>query len=69
MAYRHEAKITKYDYGSYLTAILAYLMTRQQDMVGLTTFDSEVRMDMPCADLSPPFQRDDAATGRDPSRR
>ncbi len=47
MAYRHEAKITKYDYGSYLTAILAYLMTRQQDMVGLTTFDSEIRVNMP----------------------
>jgi uncharacterized protein (DUF58 family) len=39
--------ITKLEYGSYLTAILAYLMTRQQDSVGLTTFDSQVRLDMP----------------------
>jgi uncharacterized protein (DUF58 family) len=30
-----------------LTAVLAYLMTRQQDSVGLTTFDTEIRLDMP----------------------
>jgi uncharacterized protein (DUF58 family) len=47
MGYRHEAKITKLEYGSYLTAVLSYLMTRQQDSVGLTTFDDEVRLDMP----------------------
>ena len=47
MAYGHEEKITKYDYAAYLTAILAYLMTRQQDSVGLTTFDTQVRLDMP----------------------
>ncbi|MHC4404557.1 MAG: DUF58 domain-containing protein [Planctomycetota bacterium] len=47
MAYSYKGKITKYDYGAYLTAILAYLMTRQQDSVGLTTFDTKVRLDMP----------------------
>ena len=47
MAYSHEAKISKLEYGCYLTAVLAYLMTRQQDSVGLTTFDTEVRLDMP----------------------
>ena len=47
MGYRHEAKITKLQYASYLTAILSYLMTRQQDSVGLTTFDTEIRLDMP----------------------
>lgn len=47
MNYRHETKITKLQYGCYLTAILAYLMTRQQDSVGLTTFDTEIRLDMP----------------------
>jgi len=47
MNYRHEAKITKLEYGCYLTAILAYLMTRQQDSVGLTAFDDEIRLDMP----------------------
>jgi uncharacterized protein (DUF58 family) len=47
MGYKHESKITKYDYASYLTAILAYMMIRQQDSVGLTSFDTEVRLDMP----------------------
>jgi uncharacterized protein (DUF58 family) len=47
MGYRHASKITKLEYGSYLTAILSYLMTRQQDSVGLTTFDTEVGLDMP----------------------
>ncbi|HID77567.1 MAG TPA: DUF58 domain-containing protein [Planctomycetaceae bacterium] len=47
MDYRHEAKITKFQYGAYLTAVLAYLMVRQQDSVGLTTFDTEIRLDMP----------------------
>ena len=47
MGYSHAAKITKFDYGAYLTAILSYMMTRQQDSVGLTTFDTEIRLDMP----------------------
>jgi len=47
MGYSHESKLTKLDYASYLTAILSYLMTRQQDSVGLTTFDTEIRLDMP----------------------
>ena len=47
MGYRHETKITKLDYACYLTAILSYLMTRQQDSVGLCTFDTEIRLDMP----------------------
>jgi uncharacterized protein (DUF58 family) len=47
MSYAYESKITKLDYGCYLTAVLSYLMTRQQDAVGLTTFDTEVRLDLP----------------------
>jgi uncharacterized protein (DUF58 family) len=47
MGYSYEGKITKLQYGSYLTAILSYLMTRQQDAVGLCTFDTEIRLDMP----------------------
>ena len=47
MGYQHDSKITKLQYGSYLTAILAYLMTRQQDSVGLTTFDTRIGLDMP----------------------
>jgi uncharacterized protein (DUF58 family) len=47
MGYQHEGKITKLEYASYLTAILSYMMTRQQDAVGLTTFDTKIRLDMP----------------------
>jgi uncharacterized protein (DUF58 family) len=47
MGYSFEGKLTKLEYGSYLTAVLAYLMTCQQDSVGLCTFDTEIRLDMP----------------------
>ena len=47
MAYRSSGAISKLEYGAYLAAMLAYLMTRQQDAVGLTTFDTNVRLDMP----------------------
>jgi uncharacterized protein (DUF58 family) len=47
MGYSFDGKLSKLQYGSYLTAILSYLMTRQQDAVGLTTFDTDIRLDMP----------------------
>ena len=47
MAYRHEGGISKLEYGCFLAAVLGYLMTRQQDAVGLATFDTQVRLDMP----------------------
>ena len=47
MGYSRERRVTKLAYGCYLTAILSYLMTRQQDSVGLTAFDTAVRLDMP----------------------
>ncbi len=47
MGYSRDKRISKLDYGCYLTAILSYLMTRQQDSVGLTAFDTAVRLDMP----------------------
>ncbi len=34
--------ITKLEYGQYLAASLAYLMTRQRDAVGLTAFDDRI---------------------------
>lgn len=40
-------KITKYRYATILAASLAYLLTRQQDAVGLAMFDEEVRTFMP----------------------
>jgi uncharacterized protein (DUF58 family) len=47
MLYQHGHALTKLDYSAYLTAILALLMTRQQDAVGLTAFDQQIRLDMP----------------------
>lgn len=47
MGYSHDSRITKLQYGCYLTAVLAYLMTRQQDVVGLTTFSEKIGLDMP----------------------
>lgn len=47
MLYRHGQALTKLEYSAYLAAILAFLMTRQQDAVGLTTFDETVHLDMP----------------------
>ncbi len=48
MAYRSDKKyLTKLDYGTYLAAALSYLMIRQQDAVGLLTFDDEVRRFIP----------------------
>ncbi|MHC4471040.1 MAG: DUF58 domain-containing protein [Planctomycetota bacterium] len=37
----------KADYGAYLAASLAYLMIRQQDSVGLATFDHRIRTLLP----------------------
>ena len=47
MDYRYDGGVTKFQYGCYLSACLAYLMARQQDMVGMVAFDSEVRFHMP----------------------
>jgi len=47
MAYGAPPALTKIEYSSHLTAVLAYLMMRQQDAVGLTAFDTDVRLDMP----------------------
>ena len=39
--------LTKLEYGAYLAASLAYLMVRQQDSVGLVTFDTDIRTFIP----------------------
>jgi uncharacterized protein (DUF58 family) len=38
---------TKYDYGAVLASSLACLLLQQQDAVGLTLFDAEVRAELP----------------------
>ena len=47
MSYGRPPTMTKLEYASRLTAVLAYFMMRQQDVVGLTAFDTEIRLDMP----------------------
>ena len=38
---------SKFDYACSLTALIAYLMARQQDMVGMVAFDREIRRYLP----------------------
>jgi len=47
MNYSSRKGLTKLEYGSFLAATMAYLMTRQQDVVGLVAFDHEIRLHMP----------------------
>jgi len=48
MAYRGTRGVIKFEYARKLTAALAYVLTGQQDAVGLVTFDSKVRSMVPC---------------------
>jgi len=43
------ASVTKLDYGCYLAASLAYLMTRQRDAVGLIAFDERIVTRLPAS--------------------
>ncbi len=40
-------RISKYEYGTYVAASLAYLILRQQDAAGIALFDDEVRHYLP----------------------
>ncbi len=51
------AAVTKFEYGAYLAASLAYLMVRQRDSVGLVTFDSRVRKRLPPASTATHLDR------------
>lgn len=46
MGYKSK-EITKLQYGSYLAASLAFLMLKQQDSVGLATFDERIKKYIP----------------------
>ena len=61
MNYRYTGGVSKYQYGCYLTACLAYLMCRQQDTVGLIAFDERPRLHLPPA--STPAHLDRLFTG------
>ena len=47
MNYAHSSSITKFQYAQYLAASLAYLLSRQQDAVGLVAFDQKVHTHVP----------------------
>jgi len=47
MGYGSSHGLTKFEYGCYLSAALAYLMVRQQDSVGLVTFDNDIVSHIP----------------------
>lgn len=47
MAYTHRQSLTKFDYSVCLAAAMAYLMVRQQDPVGMVTFDTAIRASLP----------------------
>jgi len=61
MDYRFDGPQTKLQYASYLTACLAYLMARQQDVVGVIAFDDRIRLHLPPA--SSPAHLDRVFTG------
>jgi uncharacterized protein (DUF58 family) len=61
MNYRSGAAPGKFEYGCFLTACLAYLMSRQQDTVGVVAFDQQVRLHLPPA--SSPAHMDRIFTG------
>jgi len=47
MEFKAEGPVTKLQYASWLAAALAYLLMRQQDAVGLMTYDEELRKYLP----------------------
>ena len=47
MGYTFEQTLTKFDYAICLAAALAYLMTQQQDPVGMVTFNDKIRASLP----------------------
>src|SRR5665647_1015890 len=46
MAYTYRQEMTKFDYSICLAAALCYLMSHQQDPVGLLTFDKKIRQSL-----------------------
>ncbi len=47
MNFKAEGQVTKLQYASYLAAAIAYLLVRQQDAVGLVTYDEDIRSFLP----------------------
>lgn len=47
MAYGADGRITKYQFACRIAASLGYIVSRQQDALGLTIFDDEIRAHVP----------------------
>ena len=47
MNYASPGQMTKLEYGCYIAATLSYMLLRQQDAVGLTTFDNAIKKMVP----------------------
>ncbi len=47
MGYASEGRITKFQYSSFLAAALGYMMTMQNDAVGMLTFSDEIKRLIP----------------------
>jgi len=47
MNYRSDARLTKYEYACRIAAALGYITSKQQDSLGLTIYDDEIREAVP----------------------
>jgi len=56
MTFSVKNRVTKLDYGSFLTAALGYLMLRQNDAVGLALFDNKLRHYLPARSTASHFR-------------
>lgn len=56
MHFAAENRMTKLEYGCYLTTALAYLMLRQNDAVGLALFDNRLRHYLPARSTASHFR-------------
>jgi uncharacterized protein (DUF58 family) len=48
-----KAHLSKFEYARYLASALSYLLIRQQDAVGLVTFDEAIRTALRADALAP----------------
>jgi uncharacterized protein (DUF58 family) len=62
-------KISKYEYACQIAAVLGYLLLRQQDAVGLVTFDSSIRQRVEISSKQNHLQAILAGLGRDAPER
>lgn len=62
-------KISKYEYGCQIAAVLGYLLLRQKDAVGLVTFDSGIRQRVEVSSKQNHLQAILAGLGRDTPER